>query len=251
MSAGGSATSPTRSGSSPGSDAHGTIASTTPSSGFARSTARSAQRPPCARCSPTYAATPMRWPAISRHSARKPAPTCRLRKSLPTGEARTCSLPVGSTATARDPRPHRPSCVPPDRAAPRRPAGRPWDGPPRHRPGHGQAPRSDSRTRHSLPRRARLRWDSLTLPTGRPALLRPVRGPRPTRSHRPADPVDRPPSPGPRTRCRRVGPPVAASTYDRPHGEASAVVSHGRAVSDRRDAAAPLAAGCNGGEPKG
>lgn len=176
--------------------------------------------------SPTYAATPMRWPAIWRHSARKPAPTCRPRKSLPTGEAeRPRSLP--DRQRRRDPRPHRPRCAPPDRAAPRRPAGLPRDGPPRHRPGHGQAPRGDPRARHRRPRRARLRGDSLPLPTRRPALLRPVRGPRPTRSHRPADPVDGPPSPSPRTRCRRLGPPAPASTSACTGGEESAVVSMG------------------------
>lgn len=37
-----------------------------------------------------------------------------------------------------------------------------------------QAPRGDPRARHRRPRRARLRWDSLPLPTRRPALLRPV-----------------------------------------------------------------------------
>jgi len=44
-------------------------------------------------------------------------------------------------------------------------------------------------------RRSSAALGSLPLPTRRPALLRPVRGSRPTRSHRPADPFDRPPPP--------------------------------------------------------
>ena len=98
---GGSATSPTRSGSSQPSDAPGTIASTTPSSAFARSTARSAQRPPCARCSPTSVATPMSSPAIVEtfgEDARADLPAEEISADW---RGQNVLAPCKSTATAR------------------------------------------------------------------------------------------------------------------------------------------------------